>query len=184
MPAPSAAHSSNPLQHAQQLMFGSVWHEEVYLKWTGRRLELDSGAEAAQRADQECLELTHAYGRWCEHQGRFRDCLSLLKNGPLLGAEGRYALAMELALGSVWNETREAFKDMANPEAVRATLVSAMAMYMTLWLLPEPVSKGLAASLTAAFESTSSWAISHERMHAPSSRRSLKFMGWARMEGR
>lgn len=65
--------ASNPLQHAQQLMFGSVWHEEVYLKWTGRRLELDSGAEAAQRADQECLELTHAYGRWCEHQGRFRD---------------------------------------------------------------------------------------------------------------
>ena len=140
---------SNPLQHARRLMLGSAWHEEVYLKWTGRRLELDSGGEAAQRVAQECLELTHAYGRWCEHQGRPRDCLSLLKDGPLLGAEGRYAVAMELALGSVWNETREAFKDMANPEAVRATLVSAMAMYMMLWAMPEPVSKGLAATLTA-----------------------------------
>jgi hypothetical protein len=57
---------------------------------------------------------------------------------------------MELALGSVWNETREAFKDMASPEAVRTTLVSAMAMYMMLWAMPEPVSKGLTATLTAS----------------------------------
>lgn len=141
--------AANPLQHARRLLFDSLWHEEVYLKWTGRRLELDSGVDVEPRVTQECLELTHAYGRWCENQRRPRDCLSLLKEGPVLGAEGRYALAMELALGSVWNETKEAFKDMANPEAVRATLVSAMAMYMTLWLLPEPLSKGLAASLTA-----------------------------------
>jgi hypothetical protein len=57
---------------------------------------------------------------------------------------------MELALGVVWNETQEAFKDMASPEAVRAALVSAMAMYLMLWSIPEPASKGLAASLTAA----------------------------------
>ena len=141
--------ASHPLQHARQLMAGSVWHGEMYLKWTGRQLELDSGGEAARRVARECLELTHAYGRWCERQGRTRDCLSLLKEGPLLNADGRYALAMEFALGSVWNETAEAFKDMASPEAVRATLVSAMAMYMMLWSMPEPVSKGLAATLTA-----------------------------------
>ncbi len=141
--------AANPLRHARWLMADSGWHEEVYLRWTGRRLELDSEGETAQRAVQECLELTHAYGRWCERQGRSRDCLSLLTEGTLLNGDGRYALAMELALGSVWNETRDAFKDMASPEAVRATLVSALAMYMTLWMMPEPVSKGLAASLTA-----------------------------------
>ncbi|WP_309896648.1 hypothetical protein [Archangium sp.] len=140
--------ASDPLRHARRLMLDSLWHEEVYLKWTGRRLELDSEAEAVQQAPQACLDMTRAYGLWCERQGRPRDCLSLLKEGPVLGAEGRYALAMEFALGSVWNETREAFKDMASPEEVRATLVSAMAMYMMLWVLPEPVSKGLAASLT------------------------------------
>jgi HNH/ENDO VII superfamily nuclease len=140
---------ANPQQHARRLMFGSPWHEEVYLKWTGRRLVLDSEAQASLRAAQECLELTRAYGRWCESHGRPRDCLSLLKDGTVLDAEGRYALAMELALGSVWNETMGAFKDMANPEAVRSTIVSAMAMYMMLWLLPEPVSKGVAATLTA-----------------------------------
>jgi hypothetical protein len=132
--------ATNPLQHARQLMLDSAWHEDVYLKWTGRRLELDSEGEAAQRVAQECLELTHAYGRWCERQGRPRDCLSLLTERPVLNADGRYALAMELALGSVWSETRDALKDMASPEAVRATLVSAMAMYMMLWSMPEPVS--------------------------------------------
>jgi hypothetical protein len=141
--------ASNPLQHARQLMLDSAWHEDVYLRWTGLRLELDSEGESAQRVAQACLELTHAYGRWCERQGRARDCLSLLTEGSGLTADGRYALAMEFALGSVWSETRGAFKDMANPEAVRATIVSAMAMYMTLWLLPEPVSKSIAATLTA-----------------------------------
>ncbi|HYO54023.1 hypothetical protein [Archangium sp.] len=75
----------------------------------------------------------------------------MLKEGPVLNADGRYALAMELALGSVWTETKDAFKDMASPEAVRATIVSAMALYMMLWSIPEPaISKGLAATLTAS----------------------------------
>jgi hypothetical protein len=93
--------------------------------------------------------VTSGYGRWCERKGGPRDCRSLLKEGrPVLDAEGRYTLAMEFALGAVWHETRDAFEHLANPELVRATLSSAMAMYMMLWLLPEPVSKGLAATLT------------------------------------
>lgn len=141
--------ASHPLQHARRLMFDSAWHEEVYLKWTGQHLEPDSGAEAVRQAAPAWLALTQDYGNWCEHQGRPRDCLSLLKDGPVLGAEGRYALAMDFALGAVWNETVDAFKDMSRPEEVRATLVSAMAFYMMLWLLPEPISKGVAATLTA-----------------------------------
>ncbi|WP_456062044.1 SitA5 family polymorphic toxin [Archangium lipolyticum] len=140
--------AANPLLHARRLMFDSFWHEEVYLKWTGQRLYLDSEAEATQSVPQVCLEMTRAYRLWCERQGRSRDCLSLLKEELVFGAEGRYALALEFALGSVWNETMDALKDMASPEAVRATLVSAMAIYMMLWVLPEPVSKGVAASLT------------------------------------
>jgi hypothetical protein len=140
--------ASNPLQHARRLMFDSPWQEEVYLKWVGQRLVLDSqGAEETQ-GDSAIDELTSEYGRWCEHRGRARDCFSLLQEGPVLTADGRYTLAMEFAIGSVWNETLDAFKHMANPEVVRSTIVSAMAMYMTLWVLPEPTSKGLAATLT------------------------------------
>jgi hypothetical protein len=55
---------------------------------------------------------------------------------------------MEFALGSVWHETMDAFTDMAHPEVIRSTIVSAMALYMMLWVLPEPTSKGIAATLT------------------------------------
>jgi hypothetical protein len=130
--------ASNPLQHARRLMSGSPWHQEVYLKWTGRRLEVDAEAQAVPRAAREGLEMTGAYGRWCERQGRPWDCLLLLKEGSVLNAEGRYALAMELALGAVLDEAMQALKDMASPQEVRATLVSAMALYMALWAIPEP----------------------------------------------
>lgn len=76
--------AANPLQHARQVMLHSAWHEDVYLRWTGRRLELDSEGEPAQ----ECLELTQDYGRWCEGQRRPRDCLSRLIEIHGLGKNG------------------------------------------------------------------------------------------------
>jgi hypothetical protein len=140
--------AADPQQHARQLMFSLPWQQEMYLRWTGQRLVVDTPGVggAAQAAVFDAL--TRDYGSWCERTGRTRDCLSLLRGGPVLTADGRYTLAMELALGSVWSETREAFRDMVNPEAVRATIVSAMAFYMLLWVLPEPASKGLATALT------------------------------------
>jgi len=38
---------------------------------------------------------------------------------------------------------------MADPQALLATVSASVSMYLLLWLLPEPVSKGLAALLTA-----------------------------------
>lgn len=140
--------AANPLRHARRLMLGSPWEEEVYLYWTGQRLELDFPRKEAASALSGTDEMTRAYGLWCERMGRFRDCRSLLKDGPVLDADGRFTLAMEFALGSVWNETMESFKGMADAEAVRSSLVSAMTLYMMLWVLPEPTSKGVAATLT------------------------------------
>lgn len=137
-----------PLRHARRLMFDVPWQEEVFLHWTGHRLVPDPSPKGVSKTAQEADALTLAYERWCESKGSSRDCRALLKEGPVLGPEGRYALAMEFAMGSVWPETMDAFKDMAHPESVRATIVSAMAMYMMLWVLPEPVSKGVAATLT------------------------------------
>ena len=137
-----------PLQNARRLIFGTPWQEEIYLRWTGQQLVLDPQGGESMHADTETDEMTRAYGRWCEHSRRSRDCRSLLKNGPVLTTDGRYTLAMEFALGSVWLETMGAFKDMAHPELIRSTIVSAMALYMMLWVLPEPTSKGIAATLT------------------------------------
>ncbi|NTX62726.1 AHH domain-containing protein [Myxococcus sp. CA051A] len=93
-------------------------------------------------------ELTRAYGRWCDRTQRTRDCLHLLEDGPTLGEEGKRTLALQFAMGSVMDETHDALGKMVDPVAVRNTIITAMAVYLGLWLLPEPVSKGVAATLT------------------------------------
>jgi hypothetical protein len=72
-----------------------------------------------------------------------------LDEGPLLASDGKYTLAMAIAMDSVWDETVEALEDMADPNALRATLTASVTMYMLLWAMPEPLSKGVAATLTA-----------------------------------
>jgi hypothetical protein len=126
------------------------WRLEEYLEWTGQRLVSAAPERETPRPRLEPDEVTRGYVRWCEHRRRPSNCFSLLTKGPSLDAEGRYTLAMAIATEAVWNETKEALAEMADPEAVRAHIVSAMAMYMLLWVLPEPASKGLAATLTAA----------------------------------
>jgi hypothetical protein len=46
----------------------------------------------------------------------------------------------------------ETFKDMADPEAIKASILWTMTIYAAMWLAPEPVfSKGLATVVTASF---------------------------------
>ena len=94
--------------------------------------------------------LTRSYQAWCKRKGQSQDCLRLLQQGPLLGSDGRYALALAIAMDSVWDETATALEGMASPEALLATMTSAVTLYLLLWAMPEPVSKGVAAILTVA----------------------------------
>ncbi|WP_163781667.1 AHH domain-containing protein [Myxococcus vastator] len=93
-------------------------------------------------------ELTRDYGRWCARKRQPGDCLRLLDEGPLLASDGKYTLALAIAMDSVWEETAEALEDMADPQALLATVSASASMYLLLWSLPEPVSKGAAATLT------------------------------------
>ncbi|NMO18489.1 AHH domain-containing protein [Pyxidicoccus fallax] len=145
---------SNPLREARQL-FGVPERGGVYLyQHRGPRL-VPQGEE--KHPDGPRLleayaddELTRAYGRWCERKKQPGDCLRLLAEGPLLASDGKYSLALAIAMDSVWEETAEALEDMADPQALLATVTASVSMYLLLWSLPEPVSKGLAAMLTAA----------------------------------
>ncbi|GEL75350.1 hypothetical protein MVI01_71340 [Myxococcus virescens] len=94
-------------------------------------------------------ELTRAYGQWCKRKDRPGDCLRLLVEGPLLASDGKFTWAFAIAMDSVWEETAEALEDMADPVAVTATITAGATMYLMLWALPEPLSKGAAATLTA-----------------------------------
>ena len=87
--------------------------------------------------------ITRDYGLWCESRSQPLDCLELLEGGALLSHDSKRALALHFALASLWLETKDALEQMVNPAAIQATLVSAMTMYLMLWVLPEPASEHL-----------------------------------------
>ena len=125
---------ARPLEHARQLM--------EYPGLTALRLRI---VLASWPSDS----LTREYGAWCAGaRGTPGDCLSLLE-GPSLNEDGRASLALTFAFGTVLDETASALKQTVSPQAVLSMLVSSIAMYLMLWVLPEPVTKGLAAVLTA-----------------------------------
>ncbi len=149
-----------PLEFARQL-FGvperSGWYR---YERKGRRL-LPLGAEGELKLELSAAdaELNRQYFLWCDRAWAPppRDCLRLLVDSPVLGSEGKYALAMAIARGAVLGEMKEAFGQMVNPEAVAATLTGAMTMYLMLWLLPEPVSKGVAGLMTVGLVAYLGW---------------------------
>ncbi|NMO21443.1 AHH domain-containing protein [Pyxidicoccus fallax] len=102
-------------------------------------------------------KLTGAYGRWCHRQGLSNDCLRLLAPGSTLDEEGKRTLAFRFAIDSVWDETAEALEDLTDKDAVIAMLATTGAVYFGLWLLPEPVSKGVAAVLTVSLIAYLGW---------------------------
>jgi hypothetical protein len=94
-------------------------------------------------------QLTREYGAWCAAARHLSgDCLSLL-DGPSLGVDGRASLALSFAFGDVLEETTRALKRTVDPQVILTMIVTTMAMYLMLWVFPEPVSKGVAAVLTA-----------------------------------
>ncbi|WP_342747660.1 AHH domain-containing protein [Melittangium boletus] len=106
---------------------------------------------------EEGRELASAYGRWCGRKGTPGDCLRLLEEGPTLDEEARRTLAFQFALDSVWEETAEALVELSDKEAIVAMLATTGAVYFGLWLLPEPVSKGVAAVLTVGLIAYLGW---------------------------
>jgi hypothetical protein len=96
------------------------------------------------------VELTRAYLRWCERTNKPGDCLRLLVENPTVTGDGRYALAMALAQGVVWDEMMDAFKDMADPQAMMSAVLWTWTTYCILLAVPEPFSKGVAAAMTAS----------------------------------
>ncbi|NOK15667.1 SitA5 family polymorphic toxin [Corallococcus carmarthensis] len=96
------------------------------------------------------VELTRAYLRWCGRTNKPGDCLRLLVESPTVAGDGRYALAMALAQGVVRDEMMDAFKDMADPQAMMSAVLWTWTTYMILLAVPEPFSKGVAAVMTAS----------------------------------
>ncbi len=87
------------------------------------------------------------YQHWCQKRGG-GDCLGLFDDGAFFLTDDRRALALTLALDSVLEETRHALMRELDPRMLVGLVVWSVVLYLGLLLVPEPVTKALAASLT------------------------------------
>jgi hypothetical protein len=137
-----------PQEAARALLEAGLEEEWVAEVSRGRVLTLVPLTDKGPLAPVEEEALRGEYAGWCRTRGA-GDCLSLYTDGPYLRADDRRTLAFALAFSSVLDETREALmQEVLDPRAVVATLAWAGGMYLTMWLVPEPATKAVAAVLT------------------------------------
>ncbi|NNC15125.1 AHH domain-containing protein [Corallococcus exiguus] len=149
--ARTAPVSSYPMEAARRLLAASLpsrpyAHVRGHL---GLISVQEPGRGHLRLNDAPEVELAAAYGRWCKRKALTGDCLHLLERGSTLDEDGKRTLAFSIALDSVWDETEDALRGMTDRGAVLSMIVTTGALYLGLWLLPEPVSKGVAATMTA-----------------------------------
>jgi hypothetical protein len=143
--------SANPEQAARE-QFGVTARSGWYGFTPRQKVVPLDGLPEASRWDPLAVAMTQEYLRFCEGRGQPGDCRRVLLNSPVLTGDARYALAMSFAMDEVVPEMMEAFKDMADPEAIKASILWTMTVYAALWLAPEPAfTKGAAAGVTVAF---------------------------------
>lgn len=143
--------STRPQETARRLFEVDARSGSYLYETRGHRvLPLGPGEHLEGEQPTTEVELTRAYLRWCERTSRPGDCLRLLEENPSVTGDGRYALAMALAQGAVMGEMMDAFKDMANPQAMMSAVLWTWTTYMILLAVPEPFSKGVAAVMTAS----------------------------------
>jgi HNH/ENDO VII superfamily nuclease len=143
--------SFNPEKVARELF--EVPPRSGWYRYTQREgvVPLDAPPPASQWVEV-AARVTQEYLQFCEAIGKPGDCRKALMNNSVLTGDGRYALGMSFAIEEIVPEMMQSFKDMADPEAIKASLYWTMAIYAAMWLAPEPVfSKGLATVITASF---------------------------------
>jgi hypothetical protein len=87
------------------------------------------------------------YQQWCQQRGG-GDCLGLFDDGAFFLTDDRHTLALALALDSVLDETVQALGRELDPRLLVGLVLWSAVLYLGLLLVPEPVTKALAASLT------------------------------------
>jgi hypothetical protein len=92
--------------------------------------------------------LKREYARVCQELNAGTDCLRLQTDGPALTREDARVLALAIGLTPALQELKHSLKAMVEPAAVLSLVVWTCAIYLAMWVLPEPVSKALAAALT------------------------------------
>jgi hypothetical protein len=142
--------SARPLESAQWL-FGQKLQADLMAEVDRDQVvRMTPLEETSPLLAPTAAERTRDYLRMCQEEYGGGDCIGLLGDGPVLDRGDLRVLALALSLGSVLKETQHSLKEMVDPKAVLGMVLSAAAVYLAMWLIPEPLSKGLAAGLTVA----------------------------------
>ncbi|WP_395828523.1 hypothetical protein [Archangium violaceum] len=139
--------TGTPQETAQRLLQAMPEEELLAEVYRDRVLTLVPLNDRGPLVPEAEAALKEKYLRWCESRGG-GDCLGLFTDGPYLHTDDRRTLALALAFGTVLDETRMALGRELSPQAILSSLVWAAGLYLALWLVPEPSTKGLAASLS------------------------------------
>ncbi|RKH09953.1 hypothetical protein D7X74_28485 [Corallococcus sp. CA047B] len=107
-------------------------------------MKLDVAVREADEAAKHSL-LASTHGVVDGVRGR----TSLVPGGSALGLMERRRMALSFALDTVWEGVEVALRDIANPDALRAMVVSLIGTSLVMLVAPEPVTKFVALALTA-----------------------------------
>jgi len=142
--------STEPMELARWLMEGEL-HADLQAEMErGRVVRLMPLEDGTPLEAASAAELARDYRLLCLKDHGGGDCLGLFADGPTLTRDDLRTLGLALSLRQVLKESQVALRDMVSPQALVSMVAWTGCFYLLLWLLPEPVSKALAASLTLA----------------------------------
>lgn len=96
------------------------------------------------------LTMARSYARIGQQQNDPRWSLNPLARGMALESMEPRMMALSFALDTVWEGVEDAVKDLSNPAALRAMVVSMIGTTLVMLVAPEPITKLVAIALTAS----------------------------------
>jgi hypothetical protein len=93
--------------------------------------------------------LRRDYGQWCKAYEAAADCLSLLEDGLQFNSTDKLALALGFSMEPMRESLAEAVRDTLSPQLFHAVVVTALASWVALAAVPEPILTKSAAVLAA-----------------------------------
>lgn len=122
--------------------------------YVGRKLALVS---PSLEGEAWRSELARSYGRFCERGGTPGDCLTLFDDGPQLQADDKRSIALALAVGPALEARDAELRAMLSSKQLWTTLSVALSGWLALLVMPEPVSKGVAAAFAVMMWGCLGW---------------------------
>ncbi|WPB74770.1 HNH endonuclease [Archangium violaceum] len=96
---------------------------------------------------REQAAIVSDYRNWCTH--RPGDCLPSPEEGLSLSPDEKVDMALSFAVDGVWAGAHSAVRDSLDPAQLYTAVITSLTMYLTLLVMPEPVSKAIVITLTA-----------------------------------